>query len=165
MFGAKAKIVVGYKGTTDIMLAAERGEVDGFCFGTETVRRTQAYADGKFKIVLQMGNNPDPVLGDIPLVTDFIKDETDRAVIDLIFARTDMGRPFVTPPGVPAARVEALRKAFMATMQDPAFKADVEKAKLQIRASDGKTLEALVRNTYAAPKPIVERAVKLMAGQ
>jgi hypothetical protein len=158
------KIVSGYKGSQEILLAIERGELDGLCLGTETVRRTNQYAAGNFRIILQMATEPDPVLGDLPLVTKFAKTDEDRAILDLIFARVDVGRPFVAPPGVPEERVAALRKAFMATMDDPEFRKDVEKMQLDISAKTGVQLENLIRKAYETPQSIVKRTAELLGG-
>jgi tripartite-type tricarboxylate transporter receptor subunit TctC len=163
LLGMKIKIIKGYKGSRDIMLAIERRELDGICLGTETVRRTSQYKEGKFRIVLQMATEPDPVLGDLPLVTEFAKSPEDRAALDLIFARVDVGRPFVAPPGVPQARVEALRKAFTATMDDPEFQKDMAKVKFEIHAITGEQLEGLIRKAYATPKAVVARTAELLS--
>jgi tripartite-type tricarboxylate transporter receptor subunit TctC len=163
LLGMKIKIIKGYKGSRDIMLAIERRELDGICLGTETVRRTNQYKEGKFRIVLQMATEPDPVLGNLPLVTEFAKSPEDRAALDLIFARVDVGRPFVAPPGVPQARVEALRKAFTATMDDPEFQKDMAKVKFEIHAITGEQLEGLIRKAYATPKAVVARTAELLS--
>lgn len=163
LLGMKIKIIKGYKGSQDIMLAIERRELDGICLGTETVRRTSQYKDGKFRIVLQMAMEGDPVLGDLPLVTEFAKSPEDRAALELIFARVDVGRPFVAPPGVPAPRVAALRKAFTATMNDKDFQKDAAEAKFEISAITGEQLEGLIRKAYATPKAVVQRTSELLA--
>ena len=163
MLGMKIKTIKGYKGSQDIMLAIERRELDGICLGTETVRRSAAYQEGKFRIILQMAVKPDPVLGDLPLVVDFARTPEDRAALDLIFARVDVGRPFVAPPGVPAVRVAALRKAFMATMNDKDFAADIAQAKFEISALTGEQLEAMIRKAYDTPKAVVARTSELLS--
>ena len=163
MLGMKIKTIKGYKGSQDIMLAIERRELDGICLGTETVRRSGAYQEGKFRIILQMAVKPDPVLGDLPLVTEFAKTPEDRAALDLIFARVDVGRPFVAPPGVPMVRVAALRKAFTATMNDKDFAADMAQAKFEISPLTGEELEALIRKAYATPKDVVARTAELLS--
>ena len=163
LLGMKIKTIKGYKGSQDIMLAIERRELDGICLGTETVRRTSAYQEGKFRIILQMAVKPDPVLGDLPLVIDFAKTPEDRAALDLIFARVDVGRPFVAPPGVPMVRVAALRKAFTATMNDKDFAADMAQAKFEISPLTGEELEALIRKAYATPKDVVARTSELLS--
>lgn len=162
LLGMKIKTIKGYKGSQDIMLAIERRELDGICLGTETVRRTSAYQEGKFRILLQMAVKPDPVLGDLPLVTEFAKTPEDRAALDLIFARVDVGRPFVAPPGVPMVRVAALRKAFTATMNDKDFAADMAQAKFEISPLTGEELEGLIRKAYATPKDVVARTSELL---
>lgn len=163
LLGMKIKTIKGYKGSQDIMLAIERRELDGICLGTETVRRTSQYKEGKFRIILQMATKPDPVLGDLPLVVDFTKTPEDRAALDLIFARVDVGRPFVAPPGVPAVRVAALRKAFTATMGDAEFIKDITQAKFEISPLTGEQLEELIRKAYATPKAVVQRTSELLS--
>ena len=163
MLGMKIKTIKGYKGSQDIMLAIERRELDGICLGTETVRRSAAYQEGKFRIILQMAVKPDPVLGDLPLVVDFAKTPEDRAALDLIFARVDVGRPFVAPPGVPMVRVAALRQAFMATMNDKEFAADIAQAKFEISALTGEQLETMIRKAYDTPKAVVARTSELLS--
>ncbi len=162
LLGMKAKVVSGYKGSNEILLAIERRELDGLCLGTETVRRTQQYADGKYKILLQIGSTPDPVLGKVPMITEFAKSPQDRAVLELIFARIDVGRPFVAPPNVPKARVEALQKAFMQTMNDAEFRKEVEKLGLEINASSGEDLEKLLRTAYRTDPAIVKRTAEML---
>ncbi len=110
-----------------------------------------------------MANERDPSLGDLPLVTDFAKTPADRAALDLIFARVDLGRPFVAPPNVPAARVQALRAAFMATMADEQFKAEAGKLKFQINATSGEKLQMLVQKAYDMPKDVVKRTADLLS--
>jgi tripartite-type tricarboxylate transporter receptor subunit TctC len=163
LLGMKIKIIKGYKGSQDIMLAIERRELDGICLGTETVRRTSQYQGGKFRIVLQMATEPDPGLGDLPLVTEFAKSPEDRAALDLIFARVDVGRPFVAPPGVPPERVAALRKAFTATMNDKDFQKDIAEVKFEINAITGEQLEGLIRKAYATPPAVVARTAGLLS--
>jgi tripartite-type tricarboxylate transporter receptor subunit TctC len=163
LLGMKINVVKGYKGSQDIMLAIERRELDGLCLGTETVRRTSQFKEGKFRIVLQMATENDEELGSLPLVTEFAKTAEDRAALDLIFARVDLGRPFVAPPEVPADRVAALRNAFMATMNDGEFKQEVSRLGFHIDALDGSKLESLVRRAYATPPSVVRRTADLLS--
>lgn len=162
LLGMKAKVVSGYKGSNEILLAIERRELDGLCLGTETVRRTQQYADGKYKILLQIGSTPDPVLGELPMISEFAKSEADRAVLELIFARIDVGRPFVGPPNVPKERAKSLQTAFMQTMRDADFKTDVEKLELEIDASSGEDLEKLLQKAYRTDPEVVKRTAEML---
>jgi tripartite-type tricarboxylate transporter receptor subunit TctC len=163
LIGMKARIIKGYKGSQDMLLAVEKRELDGICIGTESLRRSSQFQSGNIRIILQMATEKDPSLGDLPLVTDFAKTPADRAALDLIFARVDLGRPFVAPPGVPAARVQALRTAFMATTADSEFRKEAEKLGFEINATPGDKLEALVRNAYRTPKDVVKRTAELLA--
>lgn len=163
LIGMKAKIIKGYTGSQDMLLAVEKRELDGVCIGTESLRRSSQFKDGKFRIILQMATEEDPTLQGLPLVTSFAKTPEDRAALDLIFARVDLGRPFVAPPGLPAARVAALRAAFMATMEDAAFKDEAAKLRFDISATSGEKLEGLVRNAYKTPPAVVKRTAELLS--
>lgn len=110
-----------------------------------------------------MATEEDPTLKGLPLVTAFAKTAEDRAALDLIFARVDLGRPFVAPPGVPAARVAALRAAFMATMDDAAFKEEAAKLRFDISPTSGEKLEGLVRKAYTTPPAVVKRTAELLS--
>src|SRR5262249_4480147 len=103
-----------------------------------------------------------PDLPDVPLIVDLAKTDEDRQVLKLIFARQVMGRPFLAPPGLPADRVEALRKAFMDTMQDKDFLADAEKPQLEINPVAGDALEKLVKEVYATPPAVAQRAATIL---
>src|SRR5262249_58193439 len=128
--GHKMKIVSGYPGGNDVVLAMERGELQGRCgWSWSSVKATHGswIAEKKLNILVQLSLQKHPDLPDVPLIVDLAKTDEDRQILKLIFARQVMGRPFLAPPGIPAERVEALRKAFMATMTDPDFLADPEK--------------------------------------
>lgn len=103
-----------------------------------------------------------PDLPEVPLVIDLAKTDEQRDLLKLIFARQVMAYPYVTPPGVPADRVAALRDAFMATMEDKAFLAEAERAKLEILPVSGSEVEALIYQVYAAPASLVEKAAVLL---
>src|SRR5262249_58113645 len=94
----------------------------------------------------------------VPLAVSFAKTEEDRQVLELVYSQAIFGRPFVLPPGVPADRVAALRKAFMAAFADPDLLAHAQKVKLDIEAPSGEEGQALVRKAFALPPPLAERA-------
>jgi len=116
----------------------------------------------RFKIILQLGRDRHPALGDIPHVYDYTKTAEDRQVFDLIFGLQAIGRPFAAPPDVPAERVAALRSAFMAMTKDPGFLAEAAKLSLDVSPSSGEEVQAFVTRIYASPKAIVERAKDAM---
>ena len=160
------KIVSGYNGTPDTIIAYERGELEGIC-GLEFAdlpRQIPSWSEGKTKILLQIGMRSDEGMNKlkVPEVWDFLPDPSQRLVGELVFAQFEFGRPFVAPPGVPAERVAALRKAFADTFKDPQFLADVEKSKLELDPRTGEEVQAIVEKLFAAPPDLVERARKVV---
>jgi tripartite-type tricarboxylate transporter receptor subunit TctC len=165
VLGTKMKIVTGYPGGNDVNLALERGEVDGRCgWSWSSVKSTRAswLADKKITVLMQLSLSKHPDLPDVPLVTDLAKTDEQRQILRLIFARQVMGRPYLAPPGVPAERVDALRKAFMDTMADKDFVADVEKAQLEITPVAGEAVQKLVGDIYQTPPAIAKKAADLL---
>lgn len=163
--GAKIKLIEGYVGTASIKLAIERNELQGICgISMSTVRSqwSDVLQSGLVKILLQIGPTNDPELKGVPNAIDFARNDEERQVYNLIFGPQGLGRSFAAPPGVPADRLKMLRAAFSATMKDPVFLADAEKAKLDISAQSGEEVQAFVEQLYAAPAPIVERARKVL---
>jgi tripartite-type tricarboxylate transporter receptor subunit TctC len=165
VLGTKFKIVTGYPGGNDVTLAMERGEVKGRCgwSWSSVVATHKRWIDDKSIIVLaQLSLDKHPDLPDVPLIMDFAKGEDQQRMFKLIFARQVMGRPYVAPPGVPADRAEALRKAFMATMQDPDFLAEAEKSQLEINPVAGTEVEKLVKDLYQTPKALADKAAEFI---
>jgi tripartite-type tricarboxylate transporter receptor subunit TctC len=161
VLGTRMKIVAGYPGGNDVVLAMERGEVKGRCgWSWSSVLATHMawWKEKKINILVQLALNKHPDLPDVPLVTDLAKNPAQRQMLRMIFARQVMGRPFVAPPGIPPERLAALRKAFMDTMADKEFLADSAKAKLEINPADGAKVEALVKEIYATPTAVAQQA-------
>jgi tripartite-type tricarboxylate transporter receptor subunit TctC len=161
LLGVKLKLIQGYKGSAEIRLAGARGELQGVCGLPVSTLKTEWKDDvssGRFKIILQLGRERDPALGDVPHVYDYTKTAEDRQVFDLIFGLQAMGRPFAAPPGVPPERVAALRTAFMAMTKDDRFRAEAQKLSLDVSPSTGEQVQDFVTRMYASPKAIVDRA-------
>jgi tripartite-type tricarboxylate transporter receptor subunit TctC len=151
MFRARFKIVTGYPGGNEINIALERGEVQGRCgFPWSTVKAThQAWVDDKkINLLMQFSLARHTELPNVPLVTDLATNDEQRQILKIIFGRQVLGRPYAAPPGVPADRVAALRKAFMDTMTDREFLAEVERAKFEITAVSGERIQDLVQELY-----------------
>jgi hypothetical protein len=166
VLGTKFKIVTGYPGGNEISLAMERGEVQGRCgWSWSSVKAThrQWYDQKKIHLLVQLALEKHPDLPDVPLVVDLAKSQDDRKILELIFARQVMGRPFLAPPGIPSERAAVLRKAFMDTMQDKEFLAAAEKAKMEITPVSGERVERLVKDLYATPPDISKKAADLLA--
>src|SRR5947209_5030745 len=154
VLGTKFKVVTGYPGGNDVTMAMERGEVMGRCgWSWSSVLAThKRWVDDKsINILLQLALHRHPDLPNIPLAMDLAPNEEGRQIFKLIFARQVMGRPFLGPPGVPADRAEALRKAFMDTMTDPEFLADAAKSQLEINPVAGDAVERLVKEVHEYP--------------
>ena len=160
VLGAKMRVISGYPGGNEITLAMERGEVQGRCgWSWSSVKATHPtwVKDKKVKILMQLSLAKHPDLPDVPLITDLAKNDEQKQILKLVFARQVMGRPFVGPPGIPDDRVAALRKAFMDTMKDPEFLAEAEKGKLEITPVAGEEIQKLVAEVYATPKDVAAK--------
>jgi tripartite-type tricarboxylate transporter receptor subunit TctC len=161
----RLKIITGYPGTREIVIALERGELTGRVWDMEGVKaaRPQWLQDGSLNIVVQLAPKKMPeVPASVPLVKDFVADADDRRVLDVIFLSTVLARPYIAPPNIPADRRQALRDAFMATMKDPAFLAETKKLQLTIDPTSGEEMERIVRDAYALPEPLVARVRKAL---
>jgi tripartite-type tricarboxylate transporter receptor subunit TctC len=161
--GTRFKIISGYKGTGDGMLAMERGEVEGIVgheLSALRAARPDWLRDHKARVVIQVGLSRSPDIPDVPNALDLVKDEDHRKAFALLLTRQVHGRPFVAPPGTPPQAVAALRQAFMAMAKDPAFLQDAAKMKADIVVNDGDEIAALYARTYATPRPLVERAIE-----
>lgn len=164
--GAPVKVIYGYKGTKGASLALQRGETTGLCGMFESSVRgafSQLVESGDMKVFVQFG--PDrtvPYFGDAVRLYSRLKSEADRPVLDLIFRQTQLARPMAAPPGVPADRVAALRKAFMATLKDPALVADAAKRRIEFNPLSAKEAMALFAKFEATPKPLIRKAAALI---
>lgn len=164
----KLKLVLGYKGSTDVHLAMERGEVQGRCgltWGSIQARYGHWMAEKKISLIAQFALNKNADLPDVPFIMDIAQTPEQKQMIELLLAANEMGRPFFTPPGVPADRVEALRTAFVATAKDPKFIAETEKQAMELQLMTGEEVENLVKRVYASPKAIVDMAKQIVASQ
>jgi tripartite-type tricarboxylate transporter receptor subunit TctC len=166
VFGAKWKLIAGYHGTNDIMLALERGEVDGLCglsWSTLKARRMQWLNDKKIIIINQAALKKQPELPDIPLASDLTQDREKLQILKLFLASQEFARPFAAPPDIPADRKAALIAAFEQTMRDPEFLAEAQKLSMDVNPLSANAVSDLIAELYATPKPVVEKAAQAMA--
>jgi len=164
ILGTKFKIVSGYPGSRESNLAMERGEVQGIGGITwASVKATMGdlLTAKKLAVLGQYGLKPHPELPDVPLVPSFAKTPDERAALLLLFATQEFGRPFIAPPGVPSDIAEALRTSLLKTLEDPEFLAEAKKRGLDIDATSGAEIQALVEQLYATPAGTVERVRKV----
>ncbi len=161
--GAKFKIVLGYLGSHPIMLAMEKGEVQGACglaWPSISVTNPNWFGpDGMMRVLVQTHIKGHPQLNaqGVPLASQFAHSDEERAAMNLYFSHTSFGRPYLVAPEVPADRVAALRKAFMETMRDPDFVAQAGQAGLDIDAVDGAEVQRLIGDIYSAPPELIAR--------
>jgi tripartite-type tricarboxylate transporter receptor subunit TctC len=166
IFDAKIKLVSGYHGTTPIILAMERGEVDGLCgYSWSTIQSKHGpwLRDKKINILVQAALQKDPELGNVPLVLDMAKTDEQRQILKIFLTSQEIARPFAAPPGVPADRVAALRAAFDATMKDPEFLAEAKKLNLDVNPLTGTKIASLLKELYATPKSVIQKAAQAVA--
>jgi len=165
LFKLPLKIVTGYAGGADLVLAMERHEIDGRCgwSWTSLISRSRAlYDSGKINVTLQIALQPHEDLAKVPLLTELSNDARDKAALKLIVSRQSFARPFAAPPGIPAERAQALRAAFDATMKDAEFLAEAKRLELEVRPLPGADVEGLLREAYAAPPQIVKHASEIL---
>ncbi|HZS63545.1 MAG TPA: tripartite tricarboxylate transporter substrate-binding protein [Xanthobacteraceae bacterium] len=166
--GAQISVVAGYKGSREIGLAMERGEVDGMCgFDWSSIRAQHAdwLRDNKLHVLVQVGleSYPDLTKAGVPEVWKYIKNDADKKAVELIISQQVFGRPYVAPPATPAAQVKILRDAFTATFNDAEFLADAKTSKLDVNPLDGEKVQQVVEKVYASPPATVARAKELIA--
>ena len=145
------QLVAGYKGTSEIRLAAESGEIAGGCWTWDSIRATWAGAiqSGNAVVVLQILPKPHPELPNIPLAINYAKSEEARQLIQVgIQGPSEYYRPYALPPGTPKDRAQILRKAFQDTMKDPEFVADAAKSRLDVEPVSAEELERSVAGLF-----------------
>ena len=163
--GAIYDIVSGYRGTPDMALAMERGEIDGLCgwdWSSFKSQKPDWLRDNKTNVLLQVSLDPHPELTKmgVPSVFQYVKNDQDRKVVELVISQTVFHRSYIAPPETPPAQLEVLRKAFDATVVDKQFLAEAEKARVDIEPLSGAKVQEVVAKLYASPKDVVERARK-----
>ena len=166
LLGMKLKAIAGYPGTQEIMLAVERGELDGivgYSWGVARSGNKRQLDSGELKIILQLALSKHKELSNVPLVTDFVKSSEDRQVLEMIFSRQSMGRPVVAPPGLDPAVVATLRKGVADAMRDPQFIAEGAKIGLELEFVGGAEVQAMVERLYRSPAGVISRAQTFFA--
>jgi tripartite-type tricarboxylate transporter receptor subunit TctC len=166
VLGTKFKVVTGYLGTQETLLAMERGEANGRCILSLSALKAAKpdwITEKKVNILLQVGLTKSPELAGVPLLLDIVKNDEDRQMLRLLSAPTAMARPFAAPPGLNAATANTLRRAFDATIADPEFLAEAKQMQADISPMRGEDVQRLVAEIYATPSPIVARAKRFFA--
>lgn len=166
LVGTKFDVKMGYPGGSDVLLAVERGEVMGRCgWSWSSVLSTKKqWIDDKYVTILtQMSSNKHPDLPNVPLATDHVKNADDKQILEVIFARQAIGRPYAGPPGIPADRAKALQDAFEKTMADKEFLSAAAKAKQEINPANAAAVKKIIEKIFSTPPALVTR-LKQIAG-
>ena len=160
ILGFKYKVIAGYPGGSEMNLAMQRGEVDGrgtFSWTSLKPHKKDWIDSGEVIVLYQQGLRKHPDIPEVPLVTDLAENDTQRQVLALQFTAFELGRPYFVHEGVPADRVQALRRAFDATMKDKDLLADAEKQGLEANPATGEEMQEMLKKVYATPKDVIHR--------
>src|SRR3954469_6071851 len=163
VLGVKLRLVTGYAGSREIMIAMERNEVQGMCgmdWSSFLTQQRDWISSGFARLLAQEDLNGHPVMNKmgVPLTISFAKTEDNRQAMEMIYSQNLFGRPYVMAPGVPADRLAALRNAFTAMLEDKALLAEAQKSGLDVGPMGGEELQALVAKLYAMPPKVIEQA-------
>lgn len=167
LFGAKLKQVRGYPGGNDVLLALERGEVQGRCnwsWSSIISTRPDWIRGKKINVLLQFAGEKHPDLPDVPLVSDLVKTEHQREMVDLVLSTQTMARPFAAPPGVPPERIAALRQAFMEMTKDPDYIAAANAQQLEVSPVSGDRIQDTVARISKTPRDVIRELRDVVLG-
>jgi tripartite-type tricarboxylate transporter receptor subunit TctC len=165
LFDLKMKLITGYPGTNEMALAIQRGEVDGRCgwsWSEIKSKQAQLLRDKKLNVILQLSLKPIEDLPNVPNVMQVATTDRQREILNFVLARQVFGRPYTAPPGIPAERLTALRKAFDDTMQDPEFLKIAQGSGLEVKPVSGTDAEKLIQQIYATPKDVLAETRKVV---
>jgi tripartite-type tricarboxylate transporter receptor subunit TctC len=168
LIGTKFKLVMGYPGVTEIVLAMERGEVQALAdwsVSSLKVARPTWIPEKKVNLLMQIALEKDPEFAHVPFALDFVKNDADRKVMELYLTQKTVARPVLAPPGVPADRVAALRAAFAALATDKGFLADAQKAKLDVAPVLGAEVDKVISLITSASPETAQRLQKAIASE
>jgi len=168
ILGTKFKIVLGYKGTPDRILAMERGEIEGACGVTTSQLKatlSELYKGGRLQVIAQAGLASDPDFPDVPNMLNRAETAEQRRALEFLFAQLKINRSVAAPPGTPVDRVAVLRKAFDGVTRDPSFLSDAKRQRIDINTLDGVETAVAVDNFYNSPKDMIELVRTALGGE
>jgi tripartite-type tricarboxylate transporter receptor subunit TctC len=167
LLGTKFKIIVGYKGSRGVDMALEKGEIQGraMVWASTKAKRPHWLKAGKLTHLIQIGPTPVSDLPGLPRFVDLVKGEKAKAMVRFLHVTGLIGRALHAPPGVPKARVTALRRAFDATMKDPAFIAEFTKRKLPYGPTTGEKLQSFIVSVFDTPKSTLDELKAALASK
>lgn len=159
VFGSKFKLIMGYKGSNEAMLAVERGEVEGHSTSWTAVKVAHPtwLPDKSITIIVQFALKRHPELPDVPTAVDLARNDEERQILRAVMNASEIGTAFFTTPDVPADRLSVLRRAFDATMKDPELLAEAQKIKVGVNPMTGEELQKLVVEVSNLPPALLEK--------
>jgi hypothetical protein len=166
LFGWRVKLVTGYPGGAEEVLAVERGEVDGRCgwsYSSLMIAKPQWVTEKRLKFLTVLSLERSPLLPETPSVMEFATTDRQRKILKLIIGCQLLGRPFFAPPGVPPGRAAALRKGFEGVMQDPAYIAERKSFNEDVTLMRAGDIEGLLKELFATPKELIDETRSIIA--
>jgi tripartite-type tricarboxylate transporter receptor subunit TctC len=159
--GTKFRVVSGYRANSAVFLAMERGEVEGVTGSWSSVKseRPNWVRDKQVRVLVQFARTRATDLPDVPLVTDFVKTDEHKLMWNVMLAMAEVGRPVTAPPGISPELTKLLRKAFMDTVTDPAFVAEMERGRRELSPEDGETMQRLLDEVAATPTETLTKLI------
>ena len=164
--GTKFKIIAGYRNTTEAALAMERGELEGLAYWSWSAMKSihpSWVPEKKVNLLFHTGTDVVKNIPDVRLIRNLVKNPTEKQALEFVLAREILGRPFLAPPELPPERAAALRNAFAATMKDPEFLKEAEKAKLDVDLVTGAEVDKVLKDASTAPSSVIERVKQSLA--
>jgi tripartite-type tricarboxylate transporter receptor subunit TctC len=164
--GTRFKLVTGYLGSQETILAIERGEAHGRCvfsYSALKIAKPDWLRERRINVLLLTALERHPEFPDVPAVVELVSKSEDRQLLELMVGPGAMARPFVAPPGLPEGKAALLRRAFDATMQDAEFRAEAARIQADLAPTSGEAVQELVGRLYATPRAVIERVKKLLA--
>ncbi len=166
VIGTRFKLVTGYLGSQETILAIERGEAHGRCvfsYSALRIAKPDWLRERKINVLLLTALERHPDFPGVPAVVELVARPDDRQLLELMVGPGAMARPFVAPPGLPESKAALLRRAFDGTMQDAEFRAEAARIQADLAPTSGEAVQQLVGRLYATPRPVIERVKKLLS--
>jgi tripartite-type tricarboxylate transporter receptor subunit TctC len=161
--GYPLRLVTGYPGTNEIMLAVQRGELDGLCgifYSSLVVGYQDLIKARQLHMLAQAAIEPDPLLPNVPMILDYAKSERQKQILMLLIGPQAMARPYAMPPGATPANLAIMRRAFDATMTDPAFVEETRKARMPVRPIGATKILEILEQLHRTPPDVLAEAIK-----
>jgi tripartite-type tricarboxylate transporter receptor subunit TctC len=168
VLNAPFTVITGFRGTNDVNLAMQRGEVDGSCgLFVSSVKGPyrQDIESGNLKVIIQFGKQDEPFFKGATNIFSLLKSEEDRKLAEFVFGLDEMSRPLAVAPGTPDAILDVLRTAFDKTVREPALMADAEKARISIDPVSGDATARRFAEFASAPKALIARASEVVTAK